>query len=90
MKDMRSAGLELTEVMSGYQYKNGLGYYQAPGDLATDFFFDYLPKGVYVFEYTLKVNATGAYSNGITTAQCLYAPEFAAHSQGQRVHVSGR
>ncbi len=73
--------------LSGYHYQDGLGYYQTTTDQATNFFFDYLPKGTYVFEYALKVNASGEYSNGITTIQCMYAPEFAAHSEGIRVKV---
>ena len=73
--------------LSGYRYQDGLGYYQSTTDQATNFFFDYLPKGTYVFEYALKVNATGEYSNGITTIQCMYAPEFVAHSEGIRVSV---
>jgi uncharacterized protein YfaS (alpha-2-macroglobulin family) len=55
--------------------------------VATNFFFDYLPKGTYVFEYGLKVNAAGEYSNGITTVQCMYAPEFSAHSEGIRIGI---
>ena len=73
--------------LSGYHYQDGLGYYQTTTDQATNFFFDYLPKGTYVFEYALKVNASGEYSNGITTIQCMYAPEFSAHSEGIRVSV---
>ena len=73
--------------LSGYRYQDGLGYYQATTDQATNFFFDYLPKGTYVFEYALKVNAAGDYSNGVTTIQCMYAPEFAAHSEGLRIIV---
>jgi len=87
MKDMRSAGFEPTETLSGYRYQDGLGYYQSTGDIATNFFFDYLNKGTYVFEYDLKVNEAGDFSNGITSVQCMYAPEFAAHSEGQRVLV---
>ena len=29
----------------------------------------------------------GNFSNGITTIQCMYAPEFTAHSEGVRVNV---
>lgn len=75
------------EMLSGYRYQEGLGYYRSTTDLATNFFFDYLPKGSYVFEYGLRINAAGEYSNGITTVQCLYAPEFAAHSEGIRITV---
>ncbi|MCX6249306.1 MAG: MG2 domain-containing protein [Bacteroidetes bacterium] len=87
MKDMRASSFEPTLDLSGYKYQDGLGYYQTTTDVATNFFFDYLPKGTYVFEYPLVVNASGDYSNGITTIQCMYAPEFEAHSEGIRVKV---
>ncbi|MCX6244602.1 MAG: MG2 domain-containing protein [Bacteroidetes bacterium] len=89
MKDMRASAFEplTSEQNSGYRYQGGLGYYQSMTDLAANFFFDYLPKGTYVFEYPLVINAAGEYSNGITTVQCMYAPEFAAHSEGIRVTI---
>jgi len=96
LKDMRASGFEPVissaskdggGAVSGYRYQGGLGYYQSTTDAATNFFFDYLPKGTWVFEYPLLVNAAGDYSNGITTIQCTYAPEFAAHSEGIRVKV---
>lgn len=87
LKDMRAAGFEPTSVLSDYQYKNGLGYYQSTKDLATHFFMDYLPVGTHVFEYSLRATHKGDYSNGITTMQCMYAPEFTTHSQGMRVKV---
>lgn len=87
MKDMRAAGFEPTNVLSQYKWQDGLGYYESTKDASTDFFFDYLPKGVYVFEYPLRVNNAGDFSNGITTIQCMYAPEFTSHSEGVRVKV---
>lgn len=85
MKDMRAAGLEPVNVLSQYKYQDGLGYYEATKDASTNFFFDYLPKGVYVFEYDLRVNNAGEMSNGVTTIQSLYAPEFTSHSEGLRI-----
>src|SRR5690606_1755101 len=87
MKDMRAAGFEPINVMSSYKYQDGLGYYESTKDAATNFFFDYLPKGVYVFEYNLRVNNSGDMSNDITTIQSMYAPEFTSHSEGIRVNV---
>jgi uncharacterized protein YfaS (alpha-2-macroglobulin family) len=87
MKDMRAAGLEPTNVLSQYKYQGGLGYYESTKDASTNFFFGYLSKGTYVFEYPLRVNHKGDFSNGITTIQCMYAPEFTAHSEGVRVKV---
>ncbi len=87
MKDMRASGLEPINVISQYKWQDGLGYYESTKDAATNFFFDYLPKGVYVFEYDLRVNNKGDFSNGITTIQSMYAPEFSSHSEGVRVKI---
>lgn len=87
MKDMRAAGLEPVSVLSQYKYQDGLGYYESTRDAATNFFFGYLSKGTYVFEYDLRVNHKGDFSNGVTTIQCMYAPEYTAHSEGVRIKV---
>jgi uncharacterized protein YfaS (alpha-2-macroglobulin family) len=87
MKDMRASCMEPTNVISQYKYQGGLGYYESTKDVSTNFFFGYLNKGTYVFEYTMFVTHAGNFSNGITTIQCMYAPEFTAHSEGVRVNV---
>ena len=87
LKDMRAAGFEPINVLSRYKWQDGLGYYESTKDASTNFFFDFMPKGVYVFEYDLRVNNSGNFSNGITTIQSMYAPEFTSHSEGIRVQV---
>ncbi len=88
MKDMRAACMEPTNVISGYKWQGGLGYYETTKDASTNFFFGWLPRGTYVFEYPMFVTHSGNFSNGITTIQCMYAPEFTSHSEGIRVNVS--
>ncbi|MEP7218060.1 MAG: alpha-2-macroglobulin family protein [Bacteroidota bacterium] len=87
LKDMRGAGLEPTESLSGYRWENGLGYYMSIRDASMNFFFGGLPKGTHVFEYSLRASNAGVYSNGISTIQSMYAPEFASHSQGDIVRI---
>jgi uncharacterized protein YfaS (alpha-2-macroglobulin family) len=87
MKDMRGACFEPTNNLSNYKYQNGLGYYESTKDASTQFFFDRLRPGTYVFEYPMFATLRGDYSNGITTIQCMYAPEFSSHSEGIRVKV---
>jgi uncharacterized protein YfaS (alpha-2-macroglobulin family) len=87
LKDMRAAGFEPVSTLSTHKYQDGLYYYESPRDLATNFFIGYLRKGTYVFEYALRVSQKGDFSNGITTIQCMYAPEFSSHSQGIRVKM---
>ena len=87
MKDMRASGVEPINVLSTYKWQDNLGYYESTKDAATNFFFDSIPKGVYVFEYDVRVNNAGNFSNGITTIQSMYAPEFSSHSKGDRINV---
>lgn len=87
LKDSRAAGLEPLNVLSGYRYQGGLGYYESTRDLATHFFIDYLPKGTFVLEYPLVASSKGDFSNGSASLQCMYAPEFSSHSKGMRVKV---
>jgi len=87
MKDMRAAGFEPLNVFSQAKWQGGMGYYESTRDASTNFFFDYLPRGTYVFEYPLRVTHDGDFSNGITTIQSMYAPEFTSHSEGIRVRV---
>jgi hypothetical protein len=88
MKDMRASCMEPVNVISQYKYQGGLGYYESTKDASTNFFFNYLNKGAYVFEYPMFVTHSGNFSNGITTIQCMYAPEFTSHSEGVRVNVA--
>lgn len=87
LKDQRAASFEPVNVISGYEYKGGLGYYQTTKDASMDFFFDYLQKGKYVFEYELIASQIGEFSNGRARIECYYAPEFSSHSSGLRVRV---
>jgi uncharacterized protein YfaS (alpha-2-macroglobulin family) len=87
MKDMRASSLEPVNVLSEYKWQDGLGYYETTKDASTNFFFSYLNKGTYVFEYSLFATHKGNFSNGVTSIQCMYAPEFASHSEGIRINV---
>ena len=87
IKDMRAAGFEPLDVLSGYQWKNNLGYYRSTKDASTNFYIEQMPKGKYVFEYDYVANASGIFSNGITTIQNYYAPQMNAHTKGDVVEI---
>lgn len=87
LKSMRAAGFEPVNALSGYRYQDGLYYYECVKDASANFFIDCLPLGIHVFEYTLVAAQTGSFSNGISSVQCMYAPEFSAHSAGERVVI---
>ncbi|QDP86482.1 hypothetical protein FNJ88_13310 [Chryseobacterium sp. SNU WT5] len=88
LKDMRAAGFEPLNVISGYEWKNGLGYYQSTKDASTNFYIENMRKGKYVFEYDYICNASGTFSNGITTLQNYYAPQMNAHTKGTKITIT--
>jgi hypothetical protein len=87
LKDQRGSGTEPVNVLSRTQYQDGLVYYESTRDTASHFFIHYLPKGVYVFEYSVRVQLKGRYQTGIAAVQCMYAPEFNSHSESVELEV---
>ncbi len=87
LKDLRAACFDPVEQRSGYVWREGIGYYQTTKDASTQFFFNYLSKGTYVFEYEIWVNNSGSFTSGIASVQCQYAPEFVSHTGGERIEV---
>jgi TonB-dependent SusC/RagA subfamily outer membrane receptor len=85
LKDMRAAGLEPVTTLSEYKLQDGVGYYESARDASTNFFFDRIPKGVFILEYEVRVNNIGNFSNGITTIESMYAPELRSHTKGIRL-----
>jgi len=87
LKDLRPAGTEPENILSGYQWENRLGYYMSTKDVSSNYYFDRIPKGNHVIEYSMYVTHAGKFSAGVASIQCLYAPEFTSHSRGFSVFV---
>ena len=87
LKDLRAGCFEPTEQLSSNRWQDNIGYYQETTDVATNFFFDFLPKGTHVFEYTVWIAQSGTYQDGITTLQCIYAPQYSANSDAGSLTV---
>ena len=87
LKDYRGSGTEPVNVLSQYKFQDGLAYYESTRDTASHFFIDYLPRGTYVFEYSVRVQHRGVYETGIAELQCMYAPEFNSHSASVQITV---
>ena len=88
LKDLRAAGMEPVNVLSGYKWQDGMGYYENTTDISSNFFISHLNKGTYVFEYPVYITHTGNFSVGLASIQCMYAPEFSSHSEGIRINVA--
>ena len=87
LKDERPACAEPVDVLSSYRWQDGVGYYQSTKDVATHYYIDRLNKGVFVLETSYRVQQKGVFTGGLATIQCMYAPEFTAHSSAESIRV---
>ena len=81
LTDHRPSVTEPVDVLSGWRWADGVGWYQVSRDASTQFFFERLPQGIHVLEYSLRVAHRGQASSGFATIRSRYAPEFSARSQ---------
>jgi len=80
LHDHRASLTEPVDVLSGWRYGDGAGWYVAVRDASTQLFFERLPRGTHVFEYAVRAAHRGSASTGFATIQSRYAPEFSARS----------
>ncbi len=80
LADHRPSLTEPVDVLSGWKWADGVGWYQVTRDASTQLFFEQLPEGTHVFEYSLRVAHRGRASSGFATIRSRYAPEFSARS----------
>lgn len=84
VQDKRAACVEPVNQLSGYRW----GYYCAPKDNMTNYYFDMLSKGKHIVETEYYVDRVGTYQSGICTIQCAYSPEFSGRSAAMVLHVA--
>jgi hypothetical protein len=83
VSDKRAACLEPVNPLSGYHW----GYYIAPKDNTTNYYFDRLAKGKLVIENEYYIDRAGTYQTGTCTVQCAYSPEYSARAKAQVLKI---
>ena len=81
--DKRAACMEPVKQLSGYDWRGG--YYCAPKDNSTSYFFDLLSKGRHIITTEYYIDRAGTYETGSCTVQCAYSPEFRGTTKGVTV-----
>jgi hypothetical protein len=66
LRDHRPSLTEPVEVLSGWRWGDGVGWYVAFRDASTQLFFERLPRGTHVFEYSLRAAHRGTASSRST------------------------
>lgn len=87
LKSTRPAALESKNPFSGMTWMNGLSAYRMVRDAENEYFFEHLAKGKYTFYDEMVVMRAGAFSGGVATVQCTFAPEFMGNSSAVEVEV---
>jgi hypothetical protein len=87
LADHRPSLTEPVDVLSGWRFGDGAAWYLAVRDASTQLFFERLPRGTHVFEYSLRAAHRGTASSGFATIRSRYAPEFSARSGSIGVEV---
>lgn len=87
LTDARAACFEPVDQLSGYRCRESICYYQEVKNDETRFYFDFLPKGTYIITYELDIDRPGDYTQGLSTIQCLYAPQIIARTPAQTIVV---
>lgn len=83
VQDKRAACLEPVNQLSGYHW----GYYCAPKDNVTNYYFDRLSKGKHVIETEYYIDREGTYQTGTCTVQCAYAPEYSGRAAAKVLDI---
>ncbi|MFA6128481.1 MAG: MG2 domain-containing protein [Bacteroidales bacterium] len=86
IRDHLATGFMPVQVLSGYQYRSGLSYYQSREPESVVCYVSQLPKGSNVIDYQVVAEQGGSYFGGYATATSLYAPEFRGWSNSIRIH----
>ena len=80
------ASLSEPEVQtSGYGWSDGFSFYREIHDDRTEYFIEQLPQGTFVLEERERLERRGRAATGVTRVECLYAPEFRAHTSSQTI-----
>lgn len=81
--DKRAACMEPIQQLSGYHW----GYYIAPKDNSTNYYFSRMSKGKHVIENEYYIDRVGNYETGTCTVQCAYSPEYSARDKSVTIRV---
>ena len=83
LMDKRAACMEPINQLSGYHW----GYYIAPRDNSTNYYFHMMPKGRHMVEADYYIDRVGHYETGTCTVQCAYSPEYSARAKSLSITV---
>jgi hypothetical protein len=88
INERRAANMEPQKIESGYKYEDGLEYYKSVKDAGYLFFADRIPSGIHNISYETVITASGNFTNGPASLQCMYQPSISTYSNSINVVVN--
>jgi hypothetical protein len=88
INERRAAAMEPRETESEYKYEDGLEYYQSVKDAGYLIFVDKIPSGIHNISYETVITASGNFTNGPASLQCMYQPSINTYSNMSNIIVS--
>jgi len=85
ISDPRAAAFEPIDNNSGYQYHDGLSYYQSVKDTGLEIFTESVPRGISEIDYEMIVAMDGQFTSGPARLQCMYQPSVTAYSNSATI-----
>ena len=86
--DPRAAAFEPGDNNSGYQYSDGLSYYQSVKDTGLELFAESVPRGISEINYEMIVAMEGNFTSGPARLQCMYQPGVTAYGATQMFTIN--
>ncbi|HUQ96485.1 MAG TPA: hypothetical protein VM010_02385, partial [Chitinophagaceae bacterium] len=87
IKDRYAAAFKPLDAISGYQKKNGIGYFEKHNAASNTFLVPYLPKGISYLEYSISLTHAGIFYTGVATIQSDNDPDCIARSKNLRISI---
>lgn len=84
VKSQHAANLEPLRAVSGYQWMGGRGCYLEVHDSYISLFFNKFTRGTTTIDMEYYIAREGEYNGGYASIECSYAPEFGAHTSGEK------
>jgi uncharacterized protein YfaS (alpha-2-macroglobulin family) len=90
LEDMKPAGCEATEALSGYQWVNDLSVYREFRIDRVCFYIEKLPKGKHVLRYRTRAETPGTYSALPARIEDMYDPKISGNSDEAKIRIEER
>lgn len=87
MEDYKPAGTEPVTLISGYAWRDGIGYQREMRDEKVVFFLNYLPQGERKLTYRIRAEVPGSFHAMPTVGYAMYAPKIYSLSDEFRLKI---